>query len=115
MPVAPSIPGPKWNWALAPGGVAPIATPVVEADVVISLPKLKSHGLVVYTGCVKNMFGVICGTQKAQFHLRFQDCEVFSRLLAEVYAAARPALSILDGIIGMDGNGPRNGDPAPSA
>lgn len=101
---------------LGPGRLAaslPIATPVVEADVVISLPKLKSHGLVVYTGCVKNMFGVICGTQKAQFHLRFQDCEVFSRLLAEVYAAARPALSILDGIIGMDGNGPRNGDPAP--
>lgn len=101
---------------LAPGRLVPslpIATPVVEADVVISLPKLKSHGLVVYTGCVKNMFGVICGTQKAQYHLRFQDREVFSRLLAEIYAVARPTLSILDGVIGMDGNGPRNGDPAP--
>ena len=91
----------------------PIAAPVADADVVISLPKLKSHGLVVYTGCVKNMFGVICGTQKAQYHLRFQDREVFSRLLAEIYAVARPTLSILDGVIGMDGNGPRNGDPAP--
>lgn len=91
----------------------PIAEHVVRADAVISLPKIKSHGLVVYTGCVKNMFGVICGTQKAQYHLRFQDREAFSRLLAEIYATARPTLSILDGIIGMDGNGPRNGDPAP--
>ena len=101
---------------LEPGHLVPslpIAKPVADADVVISLPKIKSHGLVVYTGCVKNMFGVICGTQKAQYHLRFQDRETFSRLLAEIYAAARPALSILDGIVGMDGNGPRNGDPAP--
>ena len=101
---------------LEPGHLVPslpIADPVAHADVVISLPKIKSHGLVVYTGCVKNMFGVICGTQKAQYHLRFQDREAFSRLLAEIYAAARPALSILDGIVGMDGNGPRNGDPAP--
>lgn len=101
---------------LGPGHLVPslpIATPAAEADAVISLPKLKSHGLVVYTGCVKNMFGVICGTQKAQYHLRFQDREAFSRLLAEIYAAARPTLSILDGVIGMDGNGPRNGDPAP--
>ena len=113
----PIVPFDTWTEVrLGPGHLVPslpIAGPVVAADVVISLPKLKSHGLVVYTGCVKNMFGVICGTQKAQYHLRFQDREAFSRLLAEVYSVARPTLSILDGIIGMDGNGPRNGDPAP--
>lgn len=91
----------------------PLAREAVEADLVINLPKLKSHGLVLYTGCVKNMFGVISGAQKAGYHLRFQDTETFSRLLAEVYGAVRPGLNILDGIIGMDGNGPRNGDPAP--
>ena len=113
----PAVPFDAWiDVQLGPGHLVPslpIARPVVEADAVINLPKVKSHGLVVYTGCVKNMFGVICGTQKAQYHLRFQDREAFSRLLAEIYAAARPTLSILDGIIGMDGNGPRNGDPAP--
>ena len=113
----PIVPFDTWTQVqLGPGHLVPslpIAEPVVQADAVISLPKVKSHGLVVYTGCVKNMFGVICGTQKAQYHLRFQDREAFSRLLAEIYAAARPTLSILDGIIGMDGNGPRNGDPAP--
>jgi len=99
---------------LGPGSIVPslpIAEPILEADAIISLPKLKSHGLVLYTGCVKNMFGVICGSQKAQFHLRFQDREAFSTLLTEIYATAKPTLSILDGIIGMDGNGPRNGDP----
>ncbi len=113
----PVVPFDTWTQVqLGPGHLVPslpIATPVVQADAVISLPKIKSHGLVAYTGCVKNMFGVICGTQKAQYHLRFQDREAFSSLLAEIYAAARPTLSILDGIIGMDGNGPRNGDPAP--
>lgn len=102
------------NVPLSPGHIVtslPIAEPVVDADAVISLPKLKSHGLVMYTGCVKNMFGVICGSQKGKYHLRFQDRELFSTLLAEIYATAKPTLSILDGIIGMDGNGPRNGDP----
>lgn len=102
------------NVPLGPGHIVPslpIAEPVLDADAVISLPKLKSHGLVMYTGCIKNMFGVICGSQKAKYHLRFQDREVFSTLLTEIYATAKPSLSILDGIIGMDGNGPRNGDP----
>ncbi len=90
-----------------------MATAANRADLIINLPKLKSHGLTLYTGCIKNMFGVISGAAKAGCHMRFQDVETFSRLLAEVYGAARPGLNILDAIVGMDGNGPRNGQPAP--
>ncbi|MEA4882077.1 MAG: DUF362 domain-containing protein [Clostridia bacterium] len=89
----------------------PIAEPILDADVIISLPKLKAHGLVAYTGCIKNMFGVISGVSKAKYHLRFQDRDTFSALLAQIYAVATPTLSILDGIVAMEGNGPRNGDP----
>ncbi|MCR4426732.1 MAG: DUF362 domain-containing protein [Firmicutes bacterium] len=91
----------------------PVAAPVLDADVIISLPKLKTHGLVSYTGCVKNMFGVVVGTAKAKFHLRFQDRDVFSSFLAEIYGHVKPDLSILDGILAMEGNGPRNGKPVP--
>ncbi|MCL4516731.1 MAG: DUF362 domain-containing protein [Firmicutes bacterium] len=90
-----------------------LARPVREADVVISLAKLKTHGLTLYTGAMKNLFGCISGLNKSQMHLRFQQREDFAGMLVDLYSLVKPALSIVDGVVGMEGEGPRNGRPRP--
>ena len=89
-----------------------IARDIVEADVVINLAKFKTHAMMVMTLAVKNMFGAFVGKQKAQWHLqsgRSQDH--FARMLVELAYTVKPAISVLDGVIGMEGNGPGSGTP----
>lgn len=86
-----------------------IARPVFEADLVIDLPKLKTHVLTLYTGAVKNLFGTIPGTRKREVHLRAPGVQDFSRALADVLALVRPGLTIMDGVWGQEGNGPGTG------
>jgi uncharacterized protein (DUF362 family)/Pyruvate/2-oxoacid:ferredoxin oxidoreductase delta subunit len=88
-----------------------IIRPVAEADLVINLPKLKSHGQMVYTGAVKNMFGVIAGEQKALYHFNMSDYTNFANALIDIFLSVKPGLSIMDAVIGMDGAGPSSGDP----
>ncbi len=90
-----------------------LAKAVVDADVVISLPKLKTHGLTLFTGGIKINFGCLPGLQKAQMHLRAQGIEYFSQMLVDLLLAVKPALTVMDGVVGMEGNGPRNGQPKP--
>ncbi|MFH0839048.1 MAG: DUF362 domain-containing protein [Candidatus Omnitrophota bacterium] len=87
----------------------PIAKRVLESDVVISLPKFKTHGLVVMTGAIKNMYGAVPGLSKVEFHKKFPDPGEFSKLIVDVFSLARPHLSIVDGIWSMDGDGPAGG------
>ncbi len=85
---------------------------VLEADVVINLPKWKTHGMTVLTLGVKNLFGCIPGAKKALWHLKAgEDRKVFAQTLVDLYQVIRPSLTILDGIIGMEGNGPNSGHP----
>lgn len=88
---------------------AQIIDPVLNADVIISLPKLKTHAMTAYTGAVKNLFGVIPGTHKAEMHFRLKDREPFCSMLVDLCERVRPALSIMDGIWGMEGDGPTSG------
>ena len=90
-----------------------IAQAVRDADVIINLPKLKTHGQMIMTGAVKNMFGCVPGLRKAQFHLRMQEKDHFALMLLDLYSYIKPALSIIDGIVGMEGNGPGGGTPRP--
>jgi uncharacterized protein (DUF362 family)/NAD-dependent dihydropyrimidine dehydrogenase PreA subunit len=84
------------------------------ADLVVNLPKAKTHGQMVLTGAVKNCFGAVVGMDKAQWHFRAgRDHLAFARLLVHVHSLVAPGLSILDGVIGMQGNGPGSGDPRP--
>lgn len=83
----------------------------VEADVLISMPKLKTHGFMAFTGAVKNLFGCIPGLQKAQFHVKAQDRDAFAEMLVDLAGACRPALSIMDAVVGMEGAGPSSGVP----
>jgi len=85
---------------------------ILEADVVINLPKWKTHGQMLLTLGVKNLFGCIPGSRKALWHLKAgKDRKVFARILIDLYQIIQPSLTILDGIVGMDGNGPGSGDP----
>jgi len=88
-----------------------IARPVLEADLVINVPKVKTHSLTLFTGAMKNLYGTLPGFQKANLHTAFPTPADMGRLLAAIVDRVRPALSVADGVIGMEGNGPSGGDP----
>jgi uncharacterized protein (DUF362 family)/Pyruvate/2-oxoacid:ferredoxin oxidoreductase delta subunit len=89
-----------------------LAKVVTEADVIIGLPKLKTHTLTYFTGAVKLLYGYINGMFKTEFHLHTaRDINLFADLLLDLYVTFPPALSIMDAIVGMDGDGPSNGQP----
>lgn len=88
-----------------------ILKPLHEADLIINIAKLKTHGLMVYTGAVKNMFGSIAGLEKSEYHLRMSDNKQFANCLIDIFLATRPQINIIDGIIGMEGDGPSAGVP----
>ncbi len=88
-----------------------IAREIYKFDKIISLPKLKNHSLTGITGAVKNLYGVIPGLRKAKYHFRFKSIEEFSSLLIELNLRVKPCMNIVDGIIGMQGDGPNSGDP----
>jgi uncharacterized protein (DUF362 family) len=84
----------------------------MEADVVINLPKLKSHVQLTLTMGVKNLFGCVPGKMKAWWHLEAgKDVDRFGEMLVETARSINPNLTILDAIIGHEGNGPSNGEP----
>ena len=87
---------------------------VLEADVIINLPKFKTHSLTLLTLGVKNLFGCVPGPRKALWHLKAgEDRKTFAQILVDIYQVIQPSLTILDGIVGMEGNGPNSGRPIP--
>ena len=88
-----------------------VANGVLESDGVVSLPKLKTHQLTRLTGAIKNQFGCIPGTLKSQYHVKMPDPYDFATMLVDLNTLIRPRLYIMDAIVAMEGNGPRNGKP----
>jgi uncharacterized protein (DUF362 family)/Pyruvate/2-oxoacid:ferredoxin oxidoreductase delta subunit len=89
-----------------------IAPEAMDADVVINLPKLKTHSQMLLTLGVKNLFGTIVAQRKAEWHyMAGVDRDTFASLLLDIYLTVEPSLTILDGIWGMEGHGPANGKP----
>lgn len=84
---------------------------LLQADAIIDLCKLKTHALMAYTGACKNLFGAIPGMRKSEFHYRYNTHEQFSNMLVDVCEYCKPRLSIADGIVAMEGNGPSGGTP----
>lgn len=89
----------------------PIAKYFWQADAVINVAKLKTHSLMYYTGAVKNMYGVIPGLKKSDYHRLYPDHKDFTRVLTSLHSITYPkiTLNILDGIWGMEGEGPSAG------
>jgi len=84
---------------------------VTEADVIINLPKLKTHNLTGLTLGVKNLFGLVPGAIKIGYHSKLHDRERFAQALVDIYTYVRPALTLMDAVVGMDGDGPTGGRP----
>lgn len=90
-----------------------IITPVVKADYVINICKLKTHAMTGYSGGIKNLFGVIPGLEKPQLHYLWPELSDFSRMLLELAQTVSPQLTIIDAIDAMEGNGPTGGTSHP--
>jgi len=94
------------------GRILHITSIIDRVDVVINLPKLKTHGLTLFTGAVKNCFGLLPGFQKANLHKAAPKIEAFSEILVDIFSHVKPALNIMDAVVGLEGNGPSsNGSP----
>ena len=87
-------------------GKFPMTTVLDEVDCLVSVPKFKTHDLTLLTGAVKNLFGLVSGTFKTELHKQYYDKEEFSRILVDIYEQARPALTVVDGILALEGDGP---------
>lgn len=97
----------------ARGKKLPLAQALEEADLLFSLPKLKTHQLMYATGAVKNLFGLVPNLHKSPCHLAFPTREQFASLMVGIASVAKPAFSIMDGVIAMEGPGPANGSSRP--
>ena len=86
-----------------------LSSVILNADIIINLPKLKTHSLTLFTGAVKNMYGVIPGGFRRRFHGEYIRKEDFTQVITDIFAAARPHLTIMDGIVAMEGDGPAAG------
>jgi uncharacterized protein (DUF362 family)/Pyruvate/2-oxoacid:ferredoxin oxidoreductase delta subunit len=83
-----------------------VSRKVLDTDVLISLPKFKTHALTTISGAIKNSYGFIVGGEKTRLHKDFPNYRAFSEMLVDVYLFRVPDLVIMDGIVGMEGNGP---------
>ncbi len=103
------------TWLENPRGVLvkrfEVVKALVDNDMVISLPKLKTHTQMFYTGAIKNLFGLIQGLQKSRFHLQFPERERFAQMIVDLYLLANPVMSLMDAIVAMEGEGPQGGSP----
>ena len=89
-----------------------IARDILDAEVIINLPKLKTHQMMGFTCAVKNLFGAVVGMRKPRLHLQAgTDKAFFALMLLELAEEIHPTLSIVDAIVGMEGDGPGSGDP----
>ncbi len=82
-----------------------------EVDVIITLPKLKTHAQMTLTGALKNQYGLIPGTLKSHWHFRMQQPEWLASLILDIHRVARPSLVIMDAVTAMEGKGPSAGNP----
>ena len=87
-----------------------VSREIMEADVLISLPKFKTHGLTVMTGAIKNSYGILPGAQKARLHQIAGSPQRFHDVIVDVFRLRIPDLFIMDAVVGMEGNGPASSD-----
>ena len=88
-----------------------VADMINDVDKIISVSKMKTHGMMAFTGAVKSMFGIVPGLTKVEHHMNMPDHDTFADALIDVCLAAGPILSFMDGIVAMEGAGPSAGVP----
>ena len=105
----------KYDTKAAPEGRAvkefTLIRPVLESDFIIDLAKFKTHVMTGCTAATKNLFGCIPGLQKAEWHMRFPAKEQFGDMLIDLLGVVKPRIALVDGILGLEGDGPAGGTP----
>ncbi len=86
-----------------------VSSNILKSDYLINLPKFKTHSLTLFSGAIKNMFGILVGGEKARAHSIAPTHDEFGELLVDIYNIRPPNLTIMDAIWGMEGAGPSNG------
>jgi uncharacterized protein (DUF362 family)/Pyruvate/2-oxoacid:ferredoxin oxidoreductase delta subunit len=84
----------------------PLTITLDECDYLVNLPKFKTHEFTLITGAIKNLFGLVSGTYKTELHKDYPEPAEFAKILVDIYQEAKPALTIIDGILAMEGDGP---------
>ena len=84
----------------------PLTAWLDECDYLINLPKFKTHEFTLMTGAIKNLFGLVSGTYKTELHKDYFEPSEFAKILVDIYQEARPVLTIIDGVLAMEGDGP---------
>ncbi len=89
-----------------------ISKPFVECQAIINLPKLKTHTLTLFTGAIKNCYGVVPGLAKSNYHRIAPNPTEFAKIVVDIYKIVKDKIvfNLMDGIVGMDGDGPSSGD-----
>lgn len=87
----------------------PLTTWLDNCEYLVNLPKFKTHDLMVLTAAIKNPFGLVSGTYKTELHKTYFRPEDFAKILVDIYQEARPSLTVVDGIVAMEGDGPATG------
>ncbi|MFI3326536.1 MAG: DUF362 domain-containing protein [Clostridia bacterium] len=88
-----------------------IVKPFINADYIIDIAKLKSHGMLTYSGASKNLFGTVPGLMKPELHMRFPKEDDFATMLVDLCLIIKPQISVIDAIDAMEGDGPTGGRP----
>jgi uncharacterized protein (DUF362 family)/Pyruvate/2-oxoacid:ferredoxin oxidoreductase delta subunit len=87
-------------------GNFPLTTWLDDCDYLVSIPKFKTHDFTILTGAIKNLFGLVPGTYKTELHKKYFDEKDFAKILVDIYAQTKPALTVVDSIVAMEGDGP---------
>lgn len=87
-------------------GKFPLTTQLDEVDYVVNLPKFKTHDLTLLTAAIKNLFGLVSGTYKTELHKNYFERDKFASIVVDIFEKVKPALTIVDGIVAMEGDGP---------
>lgn len=88
-----------------------VIDPIAEADLVINVCKLKTHGMTMMSAAVKNLFGAVPGLMKPELHMRYPEKEEFCRMILDLNAAIPNVISFVDAVVGLEGDGPTGGTP----
>jgi uncharacterized protein (DUF362 family)/Pyruvate/2-oxoacid:ferredoxin oxidoreductase delta subunit len=87
-------------------GKFPLAAWLDDCDYLVSVPKFKTHDLMTLTGAIKNLFGLVSATYKTELHKKYFDKEDFAKILVDIYQETKPVITVIDGIVAMEGDGP---------
>jgi uncharacterized protein (DUF362 family)/Pyruvate/2-oxoacid:ferredoxin oxidoreductase delta subunit len=86
-----------------------VSRTALEADAIVNLPKLKTHSLTLFTGAVKNLYGMIPAGLRVRFHGEHNKSSDFAQILVDLFSIVRPKLTLLDAVVAMEGGGPAGG------